>query len=79
MKTTTAKGAKVIEFTIERVPDAPKKPKSKKNDRIYMSEVDLNCRLENEEPHIELEPDSGAFDLDMPFSNADMIKPFRSR
>ena len=79
MKTTTAKGAKVIEFTIERAPDAPKKPKSKKNDRIYMSEVDLNCRSENEEPQIKLEHDSRAFDLDIPFSNTDRTKPFVSR
>ena len=78
VKTTTAKGTKVIEFTIEKVPYAPSKPKSKKN-RLNVSEVDQNCRSENEEPRIRLEPDSGAFDIDIPFSNTNGTKPFKSR
>ena len=57
----------MIEFTIERAPDAPSKPKPKKSHRIFKSEVDLNCRSENEEPFIRLEPDSGAFD-ELPLS-----------
>ena len=78
VRTTTAKGTKVIEFTIERAPDAPSKPRAKKNHRVYMSEVDLNCRSENEEPFIRLEPDSGAFD-EFPLSNTNGTKPFKSR
>ena len=78
VKTTTAKGTKVIEFTIEKAPDAPSKPKSK-NNRPYTSELDLNCRSENEEPCIRLEPDSGAFDIDIPFSNTNGTKPYKSR
>ena len=78
VKTTTARGTKVIEFTIEKAPDAPSKPKSK-NKTMFMSEIDLNCRSENEEPRIRLEPDSGAFDIDIPFSNTNGTKPFKSR